>query len=111
MYNLNRKLEELEVQGKSIKIAIIGVKIIVQKYIILIQKTEIFSQLLRAYVFGVISPKISTRTVNTPVAIPTPLLPKNLVASIVAKEAARLLTRLLPINIALKSLLGLSNTF
>ena len=24
MYNLNRKLEELEVQGKSIKIAIIG---------------------------------------------------------------------------------------
>ena len=24
MYNLNRKLEEIEVQGKSIKIAIIG---------------------------------------------------------------------------------------
>ena len=49
-----------------------------------------------------ISPKISTRTVNTPVAIPTPLLPKNFVARIVAKDAARLLTRLLPINIALK---------
>ena len=95
----------------TFKIAIIGVKIIVQKYITLIQKTEIFSQLLRAYVFGVISPKISTRTVNTPVAIPTPLLPKNFVARIVAKDAARLLTRLLPINIALKSLLGLSNTF
>jgi hypothetical protein len=53
-----------------------------------------------ALVFGVTSPKISTRNVKTPVAIPAPTLPKCFIAKAVAMEEADRLTILLPMRIA-----------
>ena len=62
-------------------------------------------------VFGVTSPKIKTRRVIKPVAIPAPALPKNFVASTVAMEDAEIFTMLFPIKIALNSFPGASITF
>ena len=75
--------------------------------------SETASDFCLATVFGVISPKISTKTVITPVDIATaeslPL--KSLTANDVAIEEAPMFTILLPISIAPKSLFGLSVNF
>ena len=93
------------------KINIIGVKINTQNLIGFITKIEIFSEFLVAKVFGVISPNINIIIVRIPVAIPTPWLLNLSIAIAVAIEEAPILTRLLPINIALNSLAGSSKTF
>ena len=51
-------------------------------------------------VFGVISPKSSTKRVNTPVAAPTAWLPNTSVTSTVSMEDAERLTTLFPIRMA-----------
>ena len=45
-----------------------------------------------------ISPKIKTTIVKTPVAIPIATDPQSLIASVVAKEDAEILTILFPIS-------------
>ena len=72
------------------------------------------SEYFVAMVFGVISPKISTRNVSIPVEYPINLLPKTSVQSAVVSAEAEMFTILFPINMALKSFAGLSvifNTF
>ena len=64
-----------------------------------------------AMVFGVISPKISTRNVSIPVEYPINLLPNTSVQSAVVSAEAEMFTILFPINMALKSFAGLSVTF
>ena len=59
-------------------------------------------------VLGVISPKMSTTRVSTPVAILTPQSCHNLKANVVVKAEAERFTILLPIRIAL-SILGESS--
>ena len=62
-------------------------------------------------VFGMISPKIKTTKVNTPVPTPTATLPNRFVIRMVIREDAEMFTMLLPIKIALSSLLGFSTSF
>ena len=52
-----------------------------------------------AIVFGIVSPKIKVSKVNTAVEIATPLLPNASTKRTEAKEAAPILTILLPIRI------------
>ena len=61
--------------------------------------------------FGVISPKISTNTVITAVAIPTPLGPTKDTNNVVANDDAKIFTMLLPINMAPNNLFGSSVSF
>ena len=56
---------------------------------------------------GLISPKIRTSSVSTPVAAPTERLPNTFVEKIVISEDAERFTILLPIRIALSILPGL----
>jgi len=69
---------------------------------------ETFSAFCDANVFGVISPKIRTRNVITPVAIPIPLEPKRFVKITVASDAAPILARLFPIRSVMINLWGFS---
>ena len=67
-----------------------------------------------AIVFGVISPKIKTKKVRAPVAIPIYLFPNTDVQKVVVSADADMFAMLLPTRIALRSLLGFSvifNTF
>ncbi|MFA7139337.1 MAG: hypothetical protein WC151_12555, partial [Bacteroidales bacterium] len=73
---------------------------------------DIFSEFCAANDFGVISPNIRINKVIIPVATPTPVLPNASMAKDVIKDDAPILTTLLPISMALNSLLGsLSNLF
>jgi len=72
---------------------------------------EIFSEYWAARDLGVISLKIKTRIVIIPVAIPTPVLPKYLIASEVAKADAPIFAILLPTSMAPSNLLGFSTSF
>ena len=56
--------------------------------------------------FGVLSPKIITKSIITTVAMPIPILPKIIVAIVPAIIEARILTRLFPMTIALITFSG-----
>ena len=64
-----------------------------------------------AAVFGVISPNTRTSRVITPVTMPTALLPKNRMASVVARDEAEIFTILFPTRIAPSIRAGSSRTF
>ena len=68
-------------------------------------RRAIFSAGAFAAVFGVISPKISTRMVRIPVPRPIAKEPKTLVTITVARDQAERLTTLFPMRIAV-SILG-----
>ena len=73
--------------------------------------SDSFSLLHIAHVLGTISPKINTSSVRTPVPIPTAAFPQSRMTREVIREEALILTTLLPIKIALISLLLLSRIF
>ena len=83
-----------------------GVRSIDSSSIGLATMSDIFSEFWDAYVFGVISPNIKIRNVITPVAIPTPADPSKFVKTIVARDAAPMLTRLFPIRIVMINFCG-----
>ena len=81
-----------------------GVAIVIHAYTNLAKFNASFSDCIVAHVLGVISPKINITNVNTPVAIPGPMLPNQSVAMTVAREDAERLTILFPIRRALSIL-------
>jgi hypothetical protein len=87
-----------------------GVNITISGAIMWMYTIAIFSLYIVATVFGVISPKIRTISVNSPVATPMKLLPKTSVVNVVARADAVILTILLPTRIVLNILEGFSST-
>ena len=69
---------------------------------------QIFSALFAAMVLGMISQKISTTRVSTPVAIPIYTEPNLSVANTVVMADAAILTILLPTRTVLRNLEGSS---
>ena len=80
---------------------ITGVNALMKVYIIFAFFKEIFSAEIVDKVFGVISPNTRISKVRIPVAIPTALLPNNLIVNVVISDDAERLTRLFPMRIAL----------
>ena len=70
----------------------------------------IFSAWIEAIVLGVISPKIRTKSVRMPVAIPIAAFPKSFCASTVVRAEAALVTILLPIRMVLRNFVFLSSS-
>ena len=62
---------------------------------------EIFSALIIAHVFGVISPNNKMMMVKIPLAIPTATFPETSMANVVTREDAKIFTILLPIKMVL----------
>ena len=88
-----------------------GLKTVTTIFIIGATAKETFSAFCLAKDLGVISPKINTSIVITPVAKATPPSPNILKASVDANDDAPILTILFPIKIPPNNLLGSSNNF
>ena len=78
---------------------ITGVRTVMSTRITPASRRAILSAFAEAMFFGVISPKMRTRSVSTPETIPTEELPNRLIARTVVREVAAILTMLFPIRI------------